>query len=422
MTFARGLLMLAAVAYATTQLIQTGSPVKSEERFSANAGVGVAIPKTEGLLGIAAPDPAGGPPWTMRVYDTSRGLGCAQVGRLVGGRIGVIGMDGAFNDDGRFHPLPTQASQAEGECVLLDARGHAFLGVATFDEPASGLPRECHLLGSRTASERCGRSDPRDVFYGLLGPAARSITYMAEGQARTIPTVGNEGAYLIVERGPAPLARIGVESGGVGALPAGGGSVSGRDGLHLTLRQPIRRITYTGGRTCSLTRHGFRNGHGRSCLPPVDYVAQQIQIPSAQEMASAVQVRPIFNQPVPDRPGARQLELLVSFIAHVAVTSALSGYDVFVQEPDSGSCAGRNVGVGSGEPLARNVDAGERVQVAVPSIQSPSSMFPGCPGVAQGTVTYSIPSDELSSIASYGPFELGRIHTVTVGRFTYDNP
>jgi len=138
-------------------------------------------------------------------------------------------------------------------------------------------------------------------------------------------------------------------------------------------------------------------------------------------MASAVQVRPIPNQPVPDRPGTSQLALLVSFIAHVAVTSALSGYNVFVQEPGSGSCAGHNVGVGSGEPLARNVDVGERVQVTVPSIQSPSSMFPGCPGVAQGTVTYSIPSDELSSIASYGPFELARTHTATVGRFTYDN-
>jgi hypothetical protein len=421
--FAVGLLMLAAVAYATTQLIQTGAPVTSEESFTANAGVGVAIPRTEGLLGIAAPDPGGGPPWTMRVYDTSRGLGCAQVGRLVGGRIGVLGIDGAFHDDGRFHPLPTQASQAEGECMLLDARGQTFLGVATFDEPASGLPRECHLLGSRAASERCGRADPRDIFYGLLGPDARNITYTAEGQTRTIPTVGSEGAYLIVERGPAELARMGVESGGVGALPAGGDSVSGRDGFHMSLRQPIRKITYSRGRTCSLTRHGFRNGHGRTCLPPVGYVAQQIQIPSAEEMASAVQVQPILAPPTAGHTGTRQLELLVSFVAHAAVTSALSGYSVFVQEPNSGRCAKHNVGVGTGEPLARNVNAGERVQVAVPSIQSASSMFPGCPGIAQGTVTYSVPSEEvtLSSIASFGALQ-GRAHRVTVGRFTYDNP
>jgi hypothetical protein len=420
--FAVGLLTLAAVAYATTQLIQTGSPVKSEESFTANAGVGVAIPRTEGLLGIAAPDPGGGPPWTMRVYDTSRGLGCAQVGRLVGGHIGVLGIDGAFHDDGRFHPLPTQASQAEGECALLDARGHAFLGVAKFGEPASGLPRECHLLGLRAAGERCARSDPRDVFYGLLGPDARSITYTAEGQTHTIPTVGSDGAYLIVERSPALLAEMG-EGESIGALPAGGGSMSGRDGLHVSLRQPIREIAYSGGRTCSLTRHGFRDGHGHDCLPPVGYVAQQIQIPSAQEMASAVQAQPIIAPATAGDPGTRQLELLVSFVAHAAVTSALSGYSVFLQEPDSGRCAKRNVGVGTGEPLARNVDAGQRVQVTLPSIQSTSSMFPGCPGLAQGTVTYSVPSEEvtLSSIASFGALQ-GRAHRVTVGRFTYDNP
>ncbi|HSZ15048.1 MAG TPA: hypothetical protein VK790_13515 [Solirubrobacteraceae bacterium] len=421
--FAVGLLLAAAVAYATTQLIQTGSPVRSEEPFSANTGVGVAIPQTEGLLGIAAPDPAGGPPWTMRVYDTSRGLGCAQVGRLVGGRIGVLGIDGAFGDDGRFHPLPAQASQAEGSCVLLDAHGHAFLGVGTYDEPASGLPRECHLLGSRAAGESCSRSDPRDVFYGLLGPAARSITYTAEGRTRTVPTVSSDGAYLIVERGPAQLAALGVESGGAGALPAGGGSVSGRGGLHMALHQPIRKIAYTHGRTCALTSHGFRDGHGGDCLPPVGYVPQRIRVPNARELASPVHAELAVDRPVPGRPGARQAELLVTFIARVAVTSALGGYSVFVQEPDGGRCAGRNVGIGSGQALARNVKAGERVQVAVPSaFQSPSSMFPGCPGTALGTVSYSVPSEDLSSGASFDLLTPGHARTVVVGHFTYDDP
>ena len=420
--FAVGLLMVAAVAYATTQLIQTGSPVTSEEPFTANAGAGVAIPKTEGLLGIAAPDPSGGPPWTMRVYDTSRGLGCAQVGRLVGGRIGILGEDGAFRDDGRFHPLPTQASQAEGHCVLLDARAHAFLGVATFDEPASGLPRECHLLGSRAASERCAGSNPRDVFYGLLGPDARSITYSVEGRTRTIPTVGGDGAYLIVERGPKQLARLGVETGGFGALPAGGGSVSGR-GVHLDLRQPIRKITYAAGQTCTLTRHGFRDGDRGSCLPPVGYVAPRIHVPSAEEMASPIEVRAISDQPVPGQPGARQAELLVFFTAHAAVTSALSDYNVFVEEPDSGTCARGHRGAGAGENLARDVKAGERAEVVVYSgVRNPSSLFPSCPGVAHGTVSYEVPSEELSSAGSYVPLLDGRHRTVTVGHFTYDNP
>jgi hypothetical protein len=54
--------------------------------------------------------------------------------------------------------------------------------------------------------------------------------------------------------------------------------------------------------------------------------------------------------------------------------------------------------------------------------RSPTSLFPGCPGTAHGTVTYNVPSDELSSAGSFGPIATQRAHTVTVGRFTYDNP
>jgi hypothetical protein len=419
-------LLTAAVAYATTQLIQTGSPVRSEESFSPNAGAGVAITKTEGLLGIAASDPAGGPPWTMRVYDTSRGLGCAQVGRLVGGRIGVLGQDGAFGNDGRFHALPLQASQAEGDCVLLDGAGHAFLGVGTYDEPASGLPRECHLLGSRDASERCARSDPRDVFYGLLGPEARSITYEDQSHhTHTIPTVGSEGAYLIVERASAKLTSRGVEVGsslgveivGSGSLPAGGGTLNG-----IRLRQPIRKISYTGGRMCTITRRGYRDNHGGHCLPPVGYVTQRPHIPSARELAAPIGVRTLFGQPLTGHPGASQVELLISFTAHVAVSSALTGYNVVLEAPESGSCRRPRLEQADAA-IGRNVKSGEIVQLRLFSGYADSqSLFPGCPGLARGRVTYSVPSSEQSSGGSYGPFARRHSHVVTVGRFTYLNP
>lgn len=414
--FVVSLLTLAAVAYAATRLIETGAPVRSEEAFSANAGAGVAIAKTGGLLGIAASDPAGGPPWTMRVYKTSRGLGCVQVGRLVGGRIGVLGQDGAFDDDGRFHPLPIQASQAEGDCVLLDGHGHAFLGVGNYGVPASGLPRQCHLLGSRAASERCGRSDPRDVFYGLLGPRARTITYMFDGHPHTIPTVGSEGAYLIVARAPAWLAARGVGAGASGALPVGGGTLGG-----VSLPQPVLKIAYTGGQICTIAMPGRRDRRGGDCLPPVGYVAQKIHVPSARELASAVGVRSTFGEPVVGTARAgRARALTVSFRARAAVTSALSGYSVTLQAPESGACHG-HVEQANGQ-LGRNVGAGEHVQLTLSSVYADAhSMFPDCPGVAHGRVIYSIPSFELPSISSYGPFLRRHSARVTVGRFTYDN-
>jgi hypothetical protein len=353
----------------------------------------------------------------MRVYKTSRGLGCVQVGRLVGGRIGVLGQDGAFNDDGRFHPLPVQASQAEGDCVLLDGHGHAFLGVGNYGVPASGLPRQCHLLGSRVASERCGRSDPRDVFYGLLGPRARTITYMFAGHLHTIPTVGSEGAYLIVARAPAWLTARGVGAGASGALPVGGGTLDG-----IPLPHPVLKIAYTGGRTCTIASRGKRDGHGGACLPPVGYVAQEVHVPTARELASGIGVRSALDEPVAGTARAgRVAALTVSFRARAAVTSALSGYSVTLQAPESGACHGHVEQANS--QLGRNVHAGEHVQLTLSSVYADAnSMFPGCPGVAHGRVIYSIPSFELPTISSYGPFLRRHSARVTVGRFTYDNP
>lgn len=411
------LLAIAAMAYAAAHLIQTGAPVRSEEAFAPNVGAGVAIPRSEGLLGIAAADPAGGPPWTMRAYKTSRGLGCVQVGRLVGGRIGVLGQDGAFKDDGRFHPLPVQASQAEGKCVLLDGRGNAFLGVLNYGVPASGLPHQCHLLASPAASERCGRSDPRDVFYGLLGPEARSITYVVGRRTRTIPTVGREGAYLIVERTPARVAELGVGAGGAGALPSGGGTLDG-----MRLSQPIEKITYTRGRTCAIRSKGLRDEQGGNCLPPVGYARQSIRLPGARELATKVEVRRTLGGPLPGSIRTGKVpQLQLSFIARAAVTSALSGYSVTLRAPDSGDCRGRQEQANA--QVGRNVKAGEHVRLRLPSGYADAhSMFPDCPGIAHGTVTYSIPSFEASSASSYGPFIRRHPGGVTVGRFTYENP
>ncbi len=412
-----GVLTMVAVAYAATSLIKTGAPVKSETRFSRTVGAGVAIPRSEGLLGIAAPDPAGGPPWTMRVYTTSRGLGCVQVGRLVGGRIGVLGEDGAFNDDGRFHPLPVQASQAEGECVLLDGHGHAFLGVGRYGVPASGLPYGCDRLGSRVAGERCWRSNPRDVFYGLLGPKARSVTYSVGGVTHTIPTVGSEGAYLIVERTPAKVVAQGVGAGTSSVVPAGGGTLDA-----IRLPQPVKVVRYSGGRTCAIGQFRDWSRHGGECVPPVGYMAQKVHLPSARELASAVEAKRVLG-PLPSgyaQKGAVS-QLRVSFIARVAVRSALSGYSVSLEAPNTGSCKG--YGVQANAQLGRNVKGGERVSVPLVSGSADArGMFPGCPGVAHGVVTYSIPSHELVTGPSFGPFIRRHAGIVTVGRFSYNSP
>jgi len=351
----------------------------------------------------------------MRVYDTSRGLGCVQVGRLVNGKIGVLGEDGAFNDDGRFHPLPSQASQAEGECVLLDREGNAFLAVGNYGVAASGLPHQCYL-GKHPSL--CAKADPRDVFYGLLGPDAREIEYTLDGTTRVARTVGPEGAYLIIERTPAKVVALGVGSGNAGAVPSGGGTLSGRTGS-IKLPSPIKRVIYTGGRTCTVLQASVRDNRGGKCVPPVGYVPQRAEVPSARQMASPVSVRRVSVQPAPGRREAKQAGLSITFVAHASVTSALSGYSVTLQAPSTGPC--RVGGRQANADLARDVRSGEQVQVTLTSGSGNDvTLFPGCPGLARGRVLYTVPSTEASFLVSY--LGIARQRAVTVGRFTYDAP
>jgi hypothetical protein len=168
-------------------------------------------------------------------------------------------------------------------------------------------------------------------------------------------------------------------------------------------------------------RNFKRGRHGGDCLPPVGYVAQRIHVPSARELVSPIGVHRALGEPVAGIVHTgRVAALTVSFRARVAVTSAISGYGVTLEAPHSGTCHSHLEQ--ANDQLARNVRAGEHVQLMLSSVYADAhSMFPGCPGIAHGRVLYSIPSFELSTISSYGPFLRRHSALVTVGRFTYDN-
>jgi len=102
-------LATAAITLAATGVILTGSPVGTVRAPIATAGEGIPVAGGARLLPLRAPDPAGGLPWGMRIVHTTRGLICVQIGRLNDGQLGQLGVDGAFHDDGRFHPLPPDA-------------------------------------------------------------------------------------------------------------------------------------------------------------------------------------------------------------------------------------------------------------------------------------------------------------------------
>jgi hypothetical protein len=190
-----------AVAVAATGVL-SGAPVKPEMPLSPVAGNGLPVSGAAGHLLLTTSDPAGGLPWGMRVFDTTRGQVCMQVGRVQDGQLGVLGLDSAFNNDGRFHALPTDAlppgyggSASTSECQ--PAGQTVIVEEANADRSAERLlPEDAE---TPKAPKHPPTRDMRAISYGLLGPNAVSVTYRDRAGLQTTPVAGPEGAFLIVE-------------------------------------------------------------------------------------------------------------------------------------------------------------------------------------------------------------------------------
>jgi hypothetical protein len=210
-----------AVALAATGVLD-GSPVKPETQVSAISGNGIPTSPTATHLVLAAADPDGGLSWGMRVFHTTRGQLCMQVGRVQSGQLGVLGLDSAFDSDGRFHALPTDAlppgyggSSANVECV--EAGQTLIFEDANADRSGERLlPEEFRPPPHGRRGELPPARDLRTLAYGVLGPHAVSVTYRTSTGLRTVRVTGADGAFLIVE--PAGL---------IDSSSPIGGSVSG---------------------------------------------------------------------------------------------------------------------------------------------------------------------------------------------------
>jgi hypothetical protein len=245
-----------AIAVAATGVL-SGSPVKEQGRLSPNAGIGVPAPGGSRLLGLRAPDPQGGLPWGMRLVHTTRGEICVQVGRLDDDQLGQLGIDGAFHDDGRFHPLapdilPEYSDSGDVSCDVA-----APIAIGSW---RSG-DRNAAPNGPELTSFKPTAKDLRLISWGLLGPHAVSVTYDTAAGVRTRPVAPGTGAYLIVSAVSYVPHSIGAGEELVGeisghevtALPAGrtGGPVP-------AATFPVIAATFRfGSFTCSI-------GHGAS--------------------------------------------------------------------------------------------------------------------------------------------------------------
>ncbi len=328
----------AGTALAATGVIPLGSAVHVPPGLNPRAGSGVPAPGGSVVLSLTYPDPGGGPAWGMRVVRTTRGLVCVQIARFQDGGLGVLGIDGAFHDDGRFHPLPASALPDAG-----GARGVERLAPNT----TCTLPTQ-PFAGERLGVARGGggpfdttrvpRSRLRDLHYGLLGPQALSVSYSLGGQRRSEAVVPGLGAYLIV----APTKPR-------EAVATGGGSFGSFGGLSPVA--PLTSITYRlHGKVCERPLPGRRAA--RRCPPPQSEYGRPAS--PAKPLHRPIAVRLRVSQ-------HRIRDAVVRFRAPFDAKGAGQRYEVRIP---IGRCHG-TAGGWSGASTDRDIARGELVSQAV---------------------------------------------------------
>ena len=395
-------LILAVAGLALGGVIEIGAPAAREP--SASAGYGPLTPGTARLLPISTPDPSGGPPWGMRVFSTKRGVGCIQVGRLVNGRLGALGRDGAFEDDGRFHEIPAGSAVRFFACSALDGNGRIFNNVTIGDEPASAwsgigrpptrsrpaTPGSC-VPATATPAERaplggvpvsiCPQADERNLYFGLLGPDAEGITYTSGDRQRSEATVGPEGAYLIVTKA-SPHQLFNFSAGGTSdVVPVDG---------------PITEVHYRNGSTCHLTARSWIGG-ASACTPtlqvPVGY--RPVKTPTAAELAT-----PLRAHVQPNDRGEN--EILVSFTSRISITEYRSEYSLELDESQlhpraaAHNRADANADVAAGQTVTIHVH-GARGALAAGSYSGKVTLISATgPALFEGPGTVYIPVGSFS--------------------------
>ncbi|MGN6372193.1 MAG: hypothetical protein ACTHM1_04285 [Solirubrobacteraceae bacterium] len=332
------LLASGTIALAASDLILTGSPVAPSNQQNSDVGNGVPAAGASVLLPLRVSDPEGGLPWGMRVIHTTRGKLCLQVGRVKDGELGELGVDGAFNDDRRFHPLPPSALPS----LAPDGQ-----------QPAGDANTSCNLIGEAIVAQNIGldrsaaelrSSSPvaighrRDVYFGVLGPDAVSVSYRAGKGRHTEAVMPGSGIYLIVK----PMTsgeQVGTGSTAIGTY---GNSVPSA---------PLTAITYRiDGKSCE--RGPVHPPWSKA--PSID-TCPQMQLPSAPAQQRQ-QHEPLHIEVQAHKKLLTGLD--VSFTAPYAINDASWEYAIrapYCQTADSRGAVSQS--------LERDVAKGETVRL-----------------------------------------------------------
>jgi hypothetical protein len=199
---------------ATGEFPPVGDPIPSPVRDDARRPLSP-VTGTGRVAPIRTPDPDGGPPWSVRTFRTRGGPECEQVGRVVEGRLGVIGDDGEFHEaplasvacfSRRRGPVPADAtllrSHGSPTPVGIPANGtppREYAPVACEDGVSAGQSLDPHTIV-------CGDRPRRFVDTGTVGPNVVAIEVRGGGVQERHPVVA--GRYMIVRPAVQPPGSI----------------------------------------------------------------------------------------------------------------------------------------------------------------------------------------------------------------------
>jgi hypothetical protein len=368
-------LAIVGSAWAASTLLSGSIVVTGFPPVSPGRGAGAPLPGNP-VLGLRVADPVGGLPWGVRVVRTTRGEACLQVGRILDGKIGVLGAGHAFNADGRFHVLSPEDALGL-HCTQL-AQGGRFINVqGPMTVSADGLSLaesmadrvHCDLPGQHDWGIRCPRSELRLLAFGALGPDASALTVTYRGRTLKLKPYGPDGLYLLVLSAPP-----GTNVGYFGAqAPA----------------PPSMTVSFTNGSSCplpSINDPFLCSAPGvvfaRGPAVGVDQVATRIhavyraQVRGGESPLSIPGPSSAAASPIPDRPGPA---LLLSFTARVAVHGPGSTYGFEITRPVVPGCFGEGALVSN--QASPSLRAGQRTGFKI-------RLEPSCRGLYSGRVFY----------------------------------
>jgi hypothetical protein len=162
-------LLLVAVAATGTKVFLGDGPTIDPDPTGLKGRVHP-TPSYRQLALAAAPDPVARQPWGLRLFKSANGDTCLTLGRVVGGRLGVV-------RQGQFQEFPTRAA---GMCAPLEER-HIVMAVRDYPDSV--------IAGSR------------GVLFGIVDRTVTGLKLRAANGRWSPLAVKADGTFVVVRPG-----------------------------------------------------------------------------------------------------------------------------------------------------------------------------------------------------------------------------